>query len=42
MTSISEKVIDNIIRQVRRNFKSSVAERLKERATNQKSERHAK
>ena len=41
-TNISEKVIDDIIRQIRRQFKDSVVERLKERAANQKSERHAR
>ena len=39
MTNISEKVIDDIIRQVQRRFKGSVAERLKEQTANQKSER---
>jgi len=39
-TNISKKVIDNIIRQVRRRFKGPIAEKLREHATNQKSERH--
>lgn len=41
-TNISEKVIDDIIRQIRHQFKDLVVERLKERAANQKSEWYAR
>src|SRR5207248_2114905 len=40
MTNISEEVIDDIIRQVRRRFKGSAIEKPKEQTANQKSKQH--